>query len=40
MVKSKIARKSTQGVGKGYGKDPLKSTKVGGPGKAKTPKKA
>lgn len=40
MVKPKIAKVSTKGVGKGYGKNPLKSPKVGGPGKTKTPKKA
>ena len=40
MPKSKVARESTKGVGKGYGRNPLKSPKVGGPGKRKLPVKA
>ncbi len=41
MAKSKIAIKSTEGVGSGYGgKNPLKSPKVGGPGTKPVPRKA
>ena len=40
MGKSKIARVSTKGVGKGYGRNPLKSPKAGGSGTTKTLKKA
>jgi len=40
MPKPKIAREGTKGVGKGYGRNPLKSPKAGGPGTRKTPVKA
>jgi len=40
MAKTKIAKESTKGVGKGYGKRPLKSPKVGGPGTRKVPVRA
>jgi len=40
MSKSKIQIESTKGVGKGYGKNPLKSPKAGGPGTKKVPRKA
>ena len=40
MAKPKIAKESTKGMGKGYGKNPTKSPKAGGPGKIKTPVKA
>ena len=40
MPKTRIERKSTEGVGKGYGKKPLNSPKVGGPGKRDLPVKA
>jgi len=40
MPKSKIQKVSTKGVGRGYGKNPLKSPKVGGPGTGKVPRKA
>jgi len=32
MPKPKVARRSTKGVGKGYGKNPLRSPKAGEPG--------
>ena len=35
MPKTKIEKLSTKGVGKGYGKKPLNSPKVGGPGPKK-----
>ena len=40
MAKSRIARVSTRGIGKGYSRNPTKRPKVGGPGKTRTPKKA
>ncbi len=40
MPKSKVEQKSTEGVGKGYGKKPLKSPKVGGPGRRELPVRA
>jgi len=40
MPKSKVAKESTKGVGRGWGKKPLKSPKAGGPGKRKLPVKA
>jgi hypothetical protein len=40
MAKSPIERESTKGVGSGWGKNPLKSPNVGGPGTQKLPKKA
>ena len=40
MAKTKIAKESTKGVGKGYGKHPLKSPKAGGPGTRKVPVRA
>jgi len=40
MPKSEAGRKSTEGVGRGWGRKPLKSPKVGGPGKTKVPRKA
>jgi hypothetical protein len=40
MPKSKIQREATKSVGRGYGKNPLKSPKVGGPGKSNVPRKA
>jgi hypothetical protein len=40
MPKSKVARVSTKGTGKGYGKAPLKGPKVGGPGTRKLPVRA
>jgi len=40
MAKSKIAKESTKGTGRGYGKNPLKSPKAGGPGTKPVPRKA
>ena len=40
MPKTKIGRKATEGVGRGYGRTPLNSPNVGGPGKTKRPVKA
>ena len=40
MAKSRIAKKATQGMGRGYGNNPLNSPKAGGPGTAKLPRKA
>jgi hypothetical protein len=40
MAKSKIAKVSTKGTGRGYGKNPLKSPKAGGPGQRQLPVKA
>ena len=37
MTKSKAQKEATKGVGKGYGKNPLKSPKVGEPGTGKAP---
>jgi hypothetical protein len=40
MRKTKVGKKSTEGVGRGYGKHPLKSPKAGGPGTKKVPVRA